>query len=536
MTEQPKEGAGRPLYLSAPQTAPVRPPWPMLWAVAVSYPLAYLYVKQILLGNSYAGWGMPVFALLFAAGVEVLARAMHRKAAAETPLWVACWLVLSWAIPLWGWQPTLGEWQSPVWHLFAVWFVLARCDMLAQGYSGSLCWLDGLAGLIRLPFGQFFLRLTTLWAGLRNLVRRRLRLRRAGVALFTLLVTLVLCGVAWGQLAAADPHFARLGSRLISWLSGWLQPGRWAENLAAFLLSLPVGAWLYGLVAGSLKRQTPPCPQERFFARLEPMRRLPDVTAAAAVGGLCLVYTLFFGLQLAEWFVAAPLGLTPAEAADFAVDGFWEMLRILLLDFGVLTVVRFLSRRPLPRPLAALFCGYGVAFAALAGAKLLTYVRLYGATPRRAVAGWFLGVLAVWAVLLLVRVFRPLPAARLGLAVLVVSFTLLSCADLESRIVRMNIDRYAAGVDAALDTGVLWDCGLTPWQKGRDRAKTVTYTRWLLEAGWFAGRDAEELERFYAADGAFGTEARVDLDDTHTLHLAFDENRRCILAELVPAE
>ncbi len=535
MTEQPKEGAGRPLSLSAPQNPPARPSRPMLWAVAASYPLAYLYVKEILMVNSFASWGMPVFALLFMAGVEALARAMHRNAAAETPLWALCWLVLSCAMPLWGWQPTLGDWQIPVWHLFAVWFVLARCNMLAQGFSGSLCWLDGLAGLIRLPFGQFFLRISTLWAGLRYLARGRHRLRRAGVAVLTVLVTLALCGVAWGQLAAADAYFARLGSQLTRWLDGWLRPETWVENAVAFLLSLPVGAWLYGLVAGSLKRQDPPCPAARFFARLEPLRRLPDVTAAAAVGGLCLVYTLFFGLQLAEWFAAEPLGLTAPQAASFAVKGFWEMLRILLLDFGVLAVVRFFSRRPLPRPLAALFCGYGVAFAALAGAKLLTYARLYGATPRRAVAGWFLGVLAVWAVLLLVRVFRPLPAARMGLAVLAVSFTLLSCLDLESRVVRINIDRYAAGRDATLDAGVLWDCGLTAGQEGGDRAKIVTYTRWLLEAGWFDGRSAREVEQFYSPVGmSFGTEARVELDDTHTLRLTFDGEGRCTLAELLP--
>lgn len=537
MTDLPKEGAGRPLYASAPKIAPALPAPQALWAMAVSYPLAYLYVKQILLADFFAGWGLPVFALLFVVGVEVLARSLHRCSSPEAPLWAGCWLVLSCAMPLWGWQPVLNEWQVWVWHLFAVWFVLARCGMLAQGVSGSLCWLDGFVGLVYLPFGNFFRRAATLWAGLRWMAGRRLRLHRAGVAGLTALVTLGLCALAWGQLAAADPHFAALGGRLTHWLGELLGRGRLLEDLAAFLLSLPVGAWLFGLVLGALDREAPPCPADRFFARLEPLRRLPAVTAVAAVGGLCLVYTLFFGLQAAEWLAADPLGLTAPQAATFAVDGFWELLRILLLDFAVLAGVRFLGRCPLPRPLAALFCGYGLAFVVLAEAKLFTYVRLYGATPRRAVAGWFLGVLAVWAVLLLVRVFRPLPAARIGLVVLAVSFTLLSCLDLESRIVRMNIDRYAAGVDADLDTEVLWDCGLLPWQKGRDRAKTVTYTRWLLEAGWFEGRGARDLEPFYAEAGVpFGAEAWVELDDTHTLHLTFDQSRRCTLAELLPAE
>ena len=98
-------------------------------------------------------------------------------------------------------------------------------------------------------------------------------------------------------------------------------------------------------------------------------------------------------MQAGEWFAAAPLGLSAPDAAAFAVDGFWELQKILLLNFGVLAGVHFLGRAPLPKALAAVFCGFGLAFAALAAGKLAVYVVLYGLTPRRVIAGWFLGVL-----------------------------------------------------------------------------------------------------------------------------------------------
>ena len=44
MCEQPKEGAGRPLYESAPKIQPEIPARPYLWAAAASYLLAWLYV------------------------------------------------------------------------------------------------------------------------------------------------------------------------------------------------------------------------------------------------------------------------------------------------------------------------------------------------------------------------------------------------------------------------------------------------------------------------------------------------------------
>ena len=541
MTELPKEGAGRPLYESAPKIAPAVPAAPYVWAVLASYPLAWLYVKKLLFLNLFEGFWLLIFAVLFLAGVEVLARALHRPAGKETPLWAGGWLVLSVVMPLWGYQNTLSDWQMLVWHLFAVWFVLARCGMLAQGYTGSLCFLDALAGLLVLPFGNFFRRIGTIAAGIASLGRHRVRLRQTGVAAVTAALTLLLCGTAWGLLSAADPNFAAVGQQVQRWLATLLDGPTVVENLFVFLLSLPVGAWLYGLVAGALRRQTPPCTGDRFYAALEPLRVLPAVTANTVVGALCAIYGLFFILQALEWLAAAPLGLTAPQASTFAVDGFWELLRILLLDFCVLAAVRFLGRRPLPRMLAALFCLFGIAFAALAGAKLAVYIRLYAFTPRRVVAGWFLCVLAVWAVLLLVRVFRVIPAARVGLAVLAISFVFLSCVDLESRVVQWNIGRYKAGVDAELDLDVLQDCGLNSWYRydtsgwNRD-GRVVRYTGWLIDSGWFRDRSAAEITELYDISGETGAhKLTADLGQSE-LHLTFDDAWRCTAVSLTAEE
>lgn len=512
------------------QTASLRP---YLAGALLSYPLAYFYMRGVFMYNGFAGWQLPVFAALFILGVNWLARALGSTAAPETPLWAACWLALSVGMWAFGPQPVLAFWQILAWHLLAVWYVLARCGMLAQGYTGSLCFLDALAGLVVLPFGSFFSRVATLMAGGRALLRRRMKLRRAATVALTVLVTLALCAVAWQLLAAADAHFAALGHRLTRWLAGrltgWLK-GELLARVFTVLLSLPVGAWLFGLVAGSLRRNGPVFPADRFFAGLEPFRRLPAVTASVAVGALCAIYTLFFALQAAEWLAAAPLGLTAPQASDFAVDGFWELLRILLLDFAVLAAVRFLGKKPLPRPLAALFCAYGLVFAALAGGKLAVYIRLYGYTPRRVAAGWFLCVLAAWAVLLLVRVFRVIPAAHIGLSVLAVSFTLLACVNVKQHIVQANIARYAAGQDAELDMHVLWQCGFTPWAEDRD--EFLEYTVDLVNAGWFEGRTPEDVRELYDLTAAPDRVYYGEVDGRTRLRLQFGQDWRCTGADL----
>ena len=379
------------------------------------YTLAYLYIRGVVFPAGYPGWGMPVFAVLFLLYTELAARRAGRAAAKETPVWAGCWLALSAALPLFGYQPDpLGTWQWFVWHLFAVWYVLARCGMLAQGRSGSLVLLDALAGLIRLPFGGFFLRITEIFRALRGGLHGRGRVRGLLRALATAALTLVVCGAAWGLLSAADANFAALGQGMADWWHDLLNNVRFVDTAVYFVLSLPVGAWLYGLVFGALRRTEPPTTAAACTAALEKGRIVPRVTAIVVVAALCGVYALFFAVQAGEWFAAAPLGLSAPDAAAFAVDGFWELLKILLLDFAVLAGVYFFGRAALPRPLAAVFCGFGLAFAALVGAKLVTYMDLYSLTPRRVVAGWFLGVLTVWAVLALVRVFRAIPAAHIA--------------------------------------------------------------------------------------------------------------------------
>lgn len=431
----------------------------MLYAVLM-YPLAYLYIRGVAFAKEYPGWGMPVFAVLFLLYTELAARRAGRTAAKETPVWAGCWLALSVALPLFGYQPEpLGGWQGMVWHLYAVWYVLARCGMLAQGYSGSLVLLDGLAGVFRLPFGNFFLRVRTVFSALKTGLHGRIKVRKALRVLATVALTLALCGTAWGLLAAADANFAALGQSVADWWNSLLNNIKFIDTLMYILLSLPVGAWLYGLVFGALRRTEPPTTAAQCTAALEHARIVPRSTATVAVAALCGVYALFFAVQAGEWFAAAPLGLSAPDAAAFAVDGFWELQKILLLNFGVLAGVHFLGRAPLPKALAAVFCGFGLAFAALAAGKLAVYVVLYGLTPRRVIAGWFLGVLAVWCVLALVRVFRAIPAAKLAIFTAALSFTVLSCVNVKQRVIDVNLARYEAGIDETLDWGVLWECG-----------------------------------------------------------------------------
>ena len=314
--------------------------------------------------------------------------------------------------------------------------------------------LDALAGMFVLPWPHFPDRCKALV----QVLRRGLNKNRLAAGATTVLLTLTVFALAWSQLSAADRYLAEISR----WVTGWFCVTEdFINRLFYFVFSLPVGAWLFGLLSGSLRREQPPITPAAFHARLQPLRRLPRYTAHAVMGVLCGLYGLFFALQLAEWLSASWSGLSAAHAAAFAVEGFWELFRILLLNFAVLAVIHFLSPRAPARPLVLLFCAFGPAFALLNGAKLGAYVALYGLTPRRVLAGWFLLVLLVWSVLALVRQFRNIPAARIAVFTLAVSFAVLSCVNVNRRIIDFNLWQYEQGYVQRLDTGVLRSLG---WQ------------------------------------------------------------------------
>ncbi len=461
-----KEGAGRPLYSSAPQNLPAVPQalpgGRVLWGLAalISYPLAWYYTKYVFMGSSRS-IGYLVFPVLFMAAVELFSRALGRKGSRETWFWGVCWLAQGLAIHLYALHnDVLRTWQPMVWHMTAIYFVLCRTGMQAAGKANAMIVLDGLTGVFVLPWSSFFLRLRAWWELLMGWVRcRTASRRRIWEALAGVVLALLLVWFAAGQLAAADEAFGNL-------VDGLLRPLQWNWDLydtVALVLSIPVGMWLFGLVGGGLRRRTPPITEEGFYRALGRAPRLPDLTANLAVGGLCAVYALFFAVQCGEFAVAlgAPVPLEAVEASQFAVGGFWELCRVLVLDFAVLAALHFLSPAPVDRPgrrrvLLTLFCAFGLGFVGLAAAKLGVYIRLWGLTPRRITSAWCLGVLGLAAVLALLRLWRKLPAVRIWVLAAMVSFCVLCGTNLERISIRDHLDRVQAG--AELDWGLLGDC------------------------------------------------------------------------------
>ena len=144
----------------------------MLAALLLSYAAGYEYIDRCLgfgVVSEYPAWraGVLVFVALYTVVVELAAWAGDRKPSRTAAAWWCCWLVQSLAMAGWSLHTDdLGFWQVVAWHCTAIYYVLARNDLLAAGRTSCLVLLDGVAGMFAIPFGSFLLRAQLLWQAL----------------------------------------------------------------------------------------------------------------------------------------------------------------------------------------------------------------------------------------------------------------------------------------------------------------------------------------------------------------------------------
>lgn len=280
------------------------------------------------------------------------------------------------------------------------------------------------------------------------------------IALVTIFIAVIVCAIAAVQLAGVSSSFASLGAGITEFFrrmfSGNFADWFVSDFLPYFLFSIPISAWLFGLAFGGLKREYRPVVSYEDVSRgLRGVHVFPAVSAYIVIGALLAVYAIFFLVSAGELAgllhvsqaelnivreakkAAGETAITAPQAMQLAVEGFWQLVRIVVLNFAVLGIFTLLSDVPLwerkgTRILVTVLFLFATAFALIAGWKLyVIYIGLFGPTPRRILSGWVLAVLLLWCVLVLVRLWRRIPAVRIGILAAAASFSVLMMFNIE---------------------------------------------------------------------------------------------------------
>lgn len=413
------------------------------WLVVTTFLLAYLYTSA-LLDQQHALFFPLAIGLI--GTVEWLRKRWGRfsgeiaeqdKPSLEAKLLAGLTLLQALALSLWSFQPQLELSQFLALHASFILYVAARNQRLIQGRLGILFWSDGFYNTLYLPFKQFFLSFEVLSQPSKTAEEANAPTRdesHFGPILISLLIAFCLISFVISQLGQVSQAFASSMGQVFTWLGDLSNHiGHLLDNLFTsprLLLALPISLWLFGLIGGSLiERQPRRLTYKHFRHRISRHQVFPRVTTYIIAGSLCLIYALFVAIGFSE--VTTVQGISAPEASSMAVSGFWQLVRVSLLNFSVLaglylvTKPTVLFKKASRLVLTALF-GFATLFALLAGWKLFgIYILLYGLTPLRLLSGWFVLVLLVWCLLVLVRLYQPIQAIRWGLLYAFSSFTAL---------------------------------------------------------------------------------------------------------------
>ncbi len=294
-----------------------------------------------------------------------------------------------------------GGYEYLMLHLFAVWYALTRSGKLLEGATGHLLPLDALNGLILFPFRNFFLRIRTVWYALKSLLKKGAK-RSVRPSSVIWIIAAVLCGTGLFALAVkllmeADAGF----EHALSGLEGFIAA---LSDLVGNLnpLALPVGAYLFGLTAGSLREDPEKLrlQAEKTGNFLSSLRRVPNQVWIGLGACFCLLYLAFFAVQ-SQYLFGAFRGTLPEGfiVSRYARRGFFELCGVMAVNFLLIWLIVRLSSRPVRTNRASLavclvLLVQSLMLAATAASKIVLYIDCFGFTPLRLQSCWAVAVLA----------------------------------------------------------------------------------------------------------------------------------------------
>lgn len=367
-----------------------------LIAALLSYLAAYIYVAAPF-GGELELW-LLVFTAFYFALVEYLCASCRRVW--ESWVWLGCMLsaVCSYVFSpceVWGKSATFI-----FANIFAVWWTMSRAGVLLDGESGHFLPFDALNGFVLLPFGNFFLRVRTWWHFASRPRREGKKLNTSALigSMIAVLLALLLLLSALEHLSGADAGFGTLVGNITGFFTNNV-------NLVNFffklLVSLPVGAYIFGLISGSMRLSPERITERRGFLEslLGQLRIVPARIWSICLAVFIAVYAVFFVMQGGYIFGAfsrtLPEGMTVAQ---YARQGFFELCRVMALNFVLLWLVTRMSAQPVrERRLSLALClallAESILFAVVALSKLALYIDCFGFTPLRLESTWLASVL-----------------------------------------------------------------------------------------------------------------------------------------------
>ncbi len=384
-----------------------------LLPLLASYVVGYLWVKCMTSGFLPGRrWDFPVFTFLFFLWAGWT---LNKKcpASRESWFWMGCTVLISLCIGF-GRCRASEPLAFLALHGFAAYWVVCRAGLLTDRITGPMLPLDAVAAGILAPFGNFFLRIKTLSANLRQQLSEGhpVKWQSWAVSAAVLIIALPILILAASLLGQADAVFGAVWDKLTGWLKLELSVD-FLDFLFYLILSLPVGAYLWGLVGSCQERREAWFSGSRVRFQAEKLRKIPSAAIVVVLCGFVILYLLFFGVQAGHLF-GAFYGNVPGSltAAQYAREGFFQLCAVMSINFGLLAFAArcsqvLLRQHGFLKSFSMVLLIQSLLLATTAAARLWLYITRFGFTPKRLLGSWAVIVLAVGCVLAMADILHP---------------------------------------------------------------------------------------------------------------------------------
>jgi hypothetical protein len=422
-----------------------------------AFVLGYLFVRWLLL--SWRGWGVSLFTALYCGTLVCYFTFKKVKIPLAGWFWLAVTVLTGLSYALWA-----GNGLEPYRGMFlfctAVYSVITAAGVQIQGKTGNWLFLDGIQAVMIIPFRN-------LDAQYRSLATLR-KDKEKGKGFYSVLLGLFLAVIVLGMvvpllLEADSGGFSKLLSGFLGLLRSLLDP----LTVLELVLTIPVAAYLFGLLFGCGNRRKVDCWNKANAEKaLTGLKLLPAATVYTLLGVVCALYLLFIGTQL-PYFFSAFSGHCPAGwevYSQYARRGFFELCGIAAINLSILAAANG-CRKPTDTAPKALKVLNGIlmlltlVMVSTAFSKMVLYVWVYGLSMRRlltCIFVVFLFAVCVGVIVLQRRTFSILRfAAVLGASM----FCLFCLSDPDGLVARYNADRYVSGTLTEFAGDILYRSG-----------------------------------------------------------------------------
>ncbi len=404
-----------------------------------SYILGYLYVRAMLIKNGVfatdraASIGILVFTIALLAGAEYVYHCVKRNK--SVLFWNACTILIPLSFVV-GAGPLIGHGMDIIilffiWfmlHVLAVYAILVRGNCLVGDEASSYFLLDLFQGFLIVSCGNIVLRLKMLYNGMKALIGLHMKKKNLYVGMGVLTGAVIFLIYAISLLSNADDNFGRIFENIF--ISFTLSEF-WLNQIFFVIVSLPVGAYLFGLVMGNVVNRIEVFHRYKIEAHMETWHVASTTILTIALVMFCGVYGIYLWLQ-GGYFFGAFTGNLPAEFtfAEYARQGFFELCRIIGLNIFLFWVVVKISEMEIYqakvlRVILFVFHGQGLLFVATAFSKVVFYIRAYGLTAMRVMSLWVISILLAAVVLSIAYMFGMKDVVKKWLYFMVGTLTLV---------------------------------------------------------------------------------------------------------------